>query len=123
MPSDAGTAFLATCAVAAQIFLVAIAFIFLGVKLGVPAAKNVVNDLRVTFGEQTLWLAAIVAIVATGGSLYFSEIRHFPPCKLCWFQRIAMYPFVPMLLVAAWRRDRWIKTYVIIQATLGACVS
>ena len=30
--------------------------------------------------------------VAMAGSLYFSESANFVPCKLCWFQRIAMYP-------------------------------
>lgn len=26
------------------------------------------------------------------GSLYFSEVRHFIPCELCWWTRILMYP-------------------------------
>ena len=33
----------------------------------------------------------ILALVATLGSLYFSEVADFIPCRLCWFQRIAMY--------------------------------
>ena len=39
-----------------------------------------------------LWAAFVVAAIATGGSLFFSEIAHFVPCELCWFQRICMYP-------------------------------
>ena len=44
---------------------------------------------------------AIVAAVATVGSLYFSEVMRFPPCELCWYQRILMYPLVVVLVVGA----------------------
>lgn len=67
-----------------------------------------------------LWLAWLVALVTTLGSLYFSEIAHFTPCKLCWYQRIAMYPFAIVLLVAALRRDRGVAWYVVPVATIGA---
>jgi disulfide bond formation protein DsbB len=50
-----------------------------------------------------LWLAWLVAATATAGSLSFSEVAGFPPCDLCWYQRIAMYPLVVVLGVAAWR--------------------
>ena len=43
-------------------------------------------------GPAALTVAAAVAVVATLGSLYFSEVADFPPCRLCWFQRIGMYP-------------------------------
>ena len=78
---------------------------------------------RVLFGDvqrQALWLAWLVAIVTTLGSLYFSEVAHFTPCKLCWYQRIAMYPLAIVLLVAAQRRDRGIAWYVVPVATIGA---
>jgi hypothetical protein len=67
-----------------------------------------------------LWLAWLVALVTTLGSLYFSEIAHFTPCKLCWYQRIAMYPLSIVLLIAALRRDRRIAWYVVPLATIGA---
>ena len=67
-----------------------------------------------------LWLAWLVALVTTLGSLYFSEIAHFTPCKLCWYQRIAMYPLAIVLLVAAFRRDRRIAWYVVPVAIVGA---
>jgi disulfide bond formation protein DsbB len=54
---------------------------------------------------KELWLAWIVAMVATLGSLYFSEILDFVPCRMCWFQRIGMYPLTVVLLVGALRRD------------------
>lgn len=42
----------------------------------------------------------LVAVVATMGSLYFSEIANLSPCPLCWYQRILMYPLVVILGVA-----------------------
>jgi len=72
---------------------------------------------------SALWLALGVAFVCMAGSLYFSEVEHFTPCRLCWFQRIAMYPLVPVLAVAAWRRAADAKWYVLPLALGGACVS
>ncbi|WP_049928857.1 disulfide bond formation protein B [Halopiger goleimassiliensis] len=43
----------------------------------------------------------LVAVVATAGSLYFSEVVGYIPCELCWYQRILMYPLVVVLGVAA----------------------
>ena len=74
-------------------------------------------------GDAGLWLAAVVAVGATLGSLYFSEIANFQPCKLCWFQRIAMYPLAPILLVAAIRRDHSVGWYVYPIAVIGAGIA
>ena len=63
---------------------------------------SAVHDVR-------LWLAWSVAATATAGSLYFSEIADFVPCRLCWFQRVCMYPLAAILLVAAVRRDRAVR--------------
>ena len=50
---------------------------------------------------QTGWLlvfaACIVALAATLGSLFFSEVMDIPVCKLCWYQRLALYPLVVIL--------------------------
>jgi disulfide bond formation protein DsbB len=57
------------------------------------------------------------------GSLYFSEVAHFLPCRLCWYQRIGMYPLVPLLGLAAWRRDSGIRPYAAALAAIGAAIS
>ena len=74
-------------------------------------------------GQIALWLAALVAIATTCGSLYYSEIAHFVPCKLCWFQRIAMYPLSITLVVAAVRRDTRVWWYVVPPAVVGAAIA
>lgn len=71
----------------------------------------------------SLWLAWLVAAVATAGSLYFSEIADYVPCRLCWFQRICMYPLAGILLVAAVRRDRAVRWYALPLVVAGAAVA
>ena len=68
------------------------------------------------------WLAAAVATTAMAGSLYYSESAGFIPCELCWYQRIAMYPLVPILVIAALRREL-LTVYVVVIAGIGAAIS
>ena len=70
-----------------------------------------------------LWLAFVVAAVATGGSLFFSEIAHFVPCELCWYQRICMYPLSLVTLFAALANDHRIARYLLPFPVVGAGVS
>lgn len=68
-------------------------------------------------------LTFAVAAVAMAGSLYFSESAGYVPCRLCWFQRIAMYPIAVVALVALVRRDRTARWYMLPMATIGAAIS
>lgn len=73
--------------------------------------------------ENGLPLAWAVALIATVGSLYFSEVVGFIPCNLCWYQRILMYPLVLLLGIAAVRKD-WNQTlYVLPMCVIGFCIS
>ncbi len=74
-------------------------------------------------GGKAIWLAWIVALVCTVGSLIYSEIAHLEPCRLCWFQRIAMYPMAIVLLVGAIRREFQVKYYALPLALIGLGVS
>lgn len=97
MDTDAVTLLLAMLAVAAQVAVVGAVVI----AAAGPARARLVELL----GPSALRLALLVAVVAMAGSLYLSEVAHFVPCRLCWYQRIAVYPLVPLLVVAVARRD------------------
>ena len=73
--------------------------------------------------EVAHWLAFSVAAAAMIGSLYFSEVGEFVPCKLCWYQRIAMYSLAVILLVAAVKRDHGVTKYALPLAVIGAGIS
>lgn len=75
------------------------------------------------FEKYAIYIAFGQAWLAILGSLYFSEIRHWTPCLLCWYQRILMYPLVIILGVGIWRKDRNVAYYVLPMAILGVCVS
>ncbi|MBS7529489.1 disulfide bond formation protein B [Hazenella sp. IB182353] len=70
-----------------------------------------------------LYAAWLIALIAMGGSLYFSEVNGFTPCELCWYQRILMYPLVLILGVAAYRRDLQITGYVLALSLIGTGLS
>lgn len=70
-----------------------------------------------------LYLAWFVALVATAGSLFFSEVMKLPPCVLCWYQRIAMFPLVWLLAVAIVKRGSETKTITVPFAAIGLAIS
>ena len=53
--------------------------------------------------QALILLCWIVALASTLGSLFFSEVMRFPPCVLCWYQRITMYPLVLIFLVGGFQ--------------------
>ena len=65
-------------------------------------------------------LAFVVSLVALLGSLTYSEILHYEPCKFCWWQRIFMYPQVLILGLALWKKDRSAILYSTWLSILGA---
>lgn len=81
------------------------------------------RKLHSFISKRSIWLAFMVTLLATFGSLYFSEILHWEPCKLCWFQRIFMYPLVLMFGIAAWKKDNGIWRYALPLAALGGLFS
>ncbi len=72
---------------------------------------------------RAVWLAWIVALVATVGSLIYSDVIGFEPCRLCWYQRIAMYPMAVVLFVGAIRREFQVKYYALPLALIGLGIS
>ena len=78
---------------------------------------------RAQIDDSALWLMCAITTGAMVGSLWFSEHVGYAPCKLCWYQRIAMYSLAFLTFVAALRRDRGIAPYTIVLASLGLVVS
>lgn len=70
-----------------------------------------------------IWIICLITTGAMLGSLYFSEHVGFSPCKLCWYQRIAMYSIAIISFVAALRNDKNIVRYTIVLAPMGLVVS
>lgn len=73
--------------------------------------------------ENGLLFIAVVALVATFGSLYFSEIRGFIPCTLCWYQRIAMYPIVLIAGIGLFQKNEKTALTTAIFSIIGGAMS
>jgi disulfide bond formation protein DsbB len=96
--------------------------ILVGAAAGL-GARGPLRLLRQAIWGYELWAAFVVAAIATGGSLFFSEIAHFVPCELCWFQRICLYPLSITTLLAAIAGDYRIARYLLPLPVVGAGVS
>lgn len=81
--------------------------------------KKLIINPSVSLKENIYYLAWIQALVATLGSLFFSEVMHFTPCKLCWFQRIFMYPLVFVLGTGIVRKEKKLYQYVLPLSVIG----
>lgn len=73
--------------------------------------------------ENLLLFMWVVALSATMGSLYFSEIRGYEPCELCWIQRIFMYPLILIIGIAYLQRNARIAMTTAVLAIIGGAIS
>jgi Disulfide bond formation protein DsbB len=121
MSTEQVSLFLALLALLAEV--VAVALVAAVVVHAVRPAARWPPELLDAVRPVALVMAACVAVVSTLGSLYYSEVANFPPCRLCWFQRIGMYPLAVILPIAAWRRDAPVRWYAVPLAVGGGLVS
>jgi disulfide bond formation protein DsbB len=87
--TDAISLGLAAIAVVLQVLLAVLLLLAVAALVWRPARRPLREARELLFGGE-LWVAWVVALVATLASLYYSEIADFIPCRLCWYQRIAM---------------------------------
>lgn len=97
--------------------------VLLIVSFIIARVKKKKNKVISFFGKHSLTFAFIVALAATLGSLFYSEVIGFEPCKFCWFQRIFIYPQVIILGVALWQRKRTFSYDIVILSAIGALIS
>ncbi|WP_456271995.1 disulfide oxidoreductase [Bacillus sp. AK031] len=73
--------------------------------------------------ENLLFIGFAAALIAMLGSLFFSEIKQYEPCVLCWYQRIMMYPMAVILGIAAVKKDASIAIYTLVISGIGVLTS
>lgn len=110
--------FLAILTVAGQIIIAAA---FAGFVVDAATGRH--HRMLSWVSDHALGLMLTVALTATLGSLFFSDIAGWTPCKDCWYQRICMYPQVVLLLIACFRKDRNIAPYLLILSLIGAGIA
>jgi hypothetical protein len=103
--------------------VVVFAIVFALAALVSKRPREVALGLAAGIAPHANTLGFVVALVATTGSLYYSEHAGFIPCQLCWYQRIVMYPLVIGLGVAGVRKDRRVWMTVVPFVVIGSGVS
>ncbi len=81
--------------------------------------KKISNFIQV----NAIYLILLQLILALLGSLYFSNVKGFEPCVLCWWQRIFMYSQIPVIAVALFKKEIDIYKYTLTLSILGIIVS
>ena len=123
MDTETVSLFLALLAVVAELATLTAVVLAVGGRWS-PRLAAVRNQAVEAVAPSALTLAFLVATVCMAGSLYFSEVAHFSPCRLCWLQRFCMYPLVPILGYAAWRRQaRTARPIAAVLASIGAVIA
>jgi disulfide bond formation protein DsbB len=86
-------------------------------------AENAAVSSSTSVNDLLPYAAWIIALLSAAGSLFFSEVMDLPPCVLCWYQRIAMYPLVLIIGIGIITEDaRW-KVYALPLALLGLALA
>lgn len=73
--------------------------------------------------KNVLPIAFLQSAVGMVVSLFFSEVMKLPPCVLCWYQRIAMYPLVVIFMVGLMRKDKNVVWYALPFSILGLIIA
>lgn len=84
--------------------------------------KKLANEVFLFLGEKGLVFAFLISLSAIAFSLFYSELAHFDPCKLCWIQRIFIYPQFILLLVAYYRKEEVISSYLLPLSVIGSMI-
>ena len=88
--------------------------------------KNIIPHsewIRGQIQENALALAFLLSLFSALGALVYSNVYLFAVCEFCWYQRIAIFPMILILGMAAFRKDVFVKPYVIALACIGMLVS
>lgn len=75
------------------------------------------------FKENLMQFILLIAICAAFGSLYFSEVMKLPPCVLCWYQRIFMYPLIAITAVGIWKKDKNLPYFILPLSIIGLLIA
>ncbi len=73
--------------------------------------------------NHVLNIILIESLFALLGSLAYSEIVGFPPCDLCWIQRIFIYPQAIIAFIAILKKDKSIVDYLLPMSVIGGLVA
>jgi disulfide bond formation protein DsbB len=81
------------------------------------------NNVLLFFKEFTYWGVFLTALGSVALSLFYSVVVGFPPCELCWMQRVFIYPQVVLFAIALYKHDRSVVDYALALSIIGTLIS
>lgn len=114
---------LSALTLAGDLILLGFLSLFIICYINKTSKKIIKHPIFLRVSKFSLHFALIVSLVATLGSLFYSEIAKYDPCKLCWFQRIFMYPQVFLLSLGILKKDKNITDYSILLSVIGGLIA
>jgi disulfide bond formation protein DsbB len=115
--------FFALLTIVADLVVIVSVLLFMTARRRTTRSSSLAEDIKALIAQHGLWLASAIAITCTLGSLYLSEVANFVPCRLCWYQRYAMYPLAVILPILAFKDARKAARWTVLLAGLGASIS
>ena len=97
--------------------------IFAAYVVYVAYSTNKQNSLILLVSTYVLQLSYVTALVGVTMSLFYSEVVHYVPCDLCWYQRIFLYPQVFLFAYAWYKKDRNVLPYAIVLSVVGFIIA
>lgn len=97
-----------------------IGIIFIILCFFIPSLKKQVLPF---IKKYAIELAFILSSGAVLGSFFYSEVIGFEPCKLCWFQRILIYPQPLVMGIALAKKHTNVRDYILPLSILGMIVA
>lgn len=81
------------------------------------------TDLIQMVSRYVVQIGFFMSLFGMGMSLMYSQVLHFVPCELCWFQRIFLYPLVFIFGLAWYRKERSVFPYALLLAGIGGIIA
>ncbi|VVB66212.1 disulfide formation protein [Candidatus Gugararchaeum adminiculabundum] len=106
-----------------DIFLALLLAHFIWISILKKKSPEFVAPVKKVILANSLAFAFLVALAATLGSLFMSEVAHYPVCSLCWVQRVFMYPQALLLGAALFANYRKLAALSIPMSVLGGMIS
>lgn len=73
--------------------------------------------------KHTPYIVWTIALLSAVGSLYFQYVLRYPPCTLCWYQRIFIYPLVFIIPIGLVKKDHALRLYTVVLSAVGLAIS
>lgn len=120
---DTGDTIITWLVLASHAFLIVLGLLVIGGRLNISFAVRARATMWNFLSRNAAWLALAVSGAAMLGSLFYEHIAGYPPCMLCWWQRIFIYPQVFLILASKTFRLKHLFSYLLVLSSLGIIIA